>query len=47
MNRQQLQEADDRIDALCEFIEEWWALNTILPGYINDSVDVDKEGCFV
>lgn len=42
-----LQKQDQFIDALCNWIEECRALNLLSPGYINDTSDVDREGCFV
>ncbi len=39
--------ANANINALCDWIDEQWALKRLMPGYINDPADVDKEGCFV
>lgn len=38
---------NDQISTLCELIETIKAMDLIWPGYINDLVDVDREGCFV
>ena len=38
---------DEYVNALCDWIEECQALQVIWPGYVNDSFDVDMEGCFV
>jgi len=35
------------ISIIWDWIDEQWALMAIMPGYINDPADVDKEGCFV
>ncbi len=42
-----LQNRNQYISDLCDMIEEYKALARISPGYINDAVDVDREGCFV
>ena len=34
-------------DLLCEWIAEQQALARVMPGYVNDPADVDREGCFV
>ena len=42
-----LQKANQDIDTLCDLIENYQALSQLAPGYINDPVDCDKEGCWV
>lgn len=42
-----LDTANDNISTLCDLIDALKTLNLIWPGYINDPVDVDIEGCFV
>ena len=39
--------ANEYINALCDWIDEQWALMNQWHGYVNDPVDVDKDGCFV
>jgi hypothetical protein len=34
-------------DLLLDWIDEQWALRALMPGYIMDPVDTDKERCFV
>jgi hypothetical protein len=46
-NQRHLAQANHDINTLCDFIEEYQALTRISPGYINDPVDCDKEGCFI
>jgi hypothetical protein len=38
---------NEEISALCDWLDEWHAENTISPGYINDPIDTDKQECFV
>ena len=38
---------DENFNALCDWIDEQWALMNQWHGYVNDPVDVDKDGCFV
>jgi hypothetical protein len=40
-------ERNEYINTLCEWIEEVTAELRMFPGYINDALDVDREGCFV
>ena len=42
-----LTESNQRIGALCAFVEECKALSTVFHGYQNDPADLDIEGCFV
>jgi hypothetical protein len=38
---------NDHIETIWDWIEDQQALQRIMPGYFNDPVDVDTEGCFV
>lgn len=38
---------EKNINWVWDWIEEQQALTALMPGYINDPVDVDKEDCFV
>ena len=38
---------DEYINDLCDWIDEQWILKKLWPGYVNDPVDLDKEGCFI
>jgi len=40
-------EYNEAWELLMELIEVYQALEAQFHGYINDPVDVDKEGCFV
>lgn len=42
-----LTELNESRDLLCGWIEEQQALRHLMPGYINDPADVDREGCWV
>ena len=42
-----LKAANEQISDLCDLIDVWNALSQLWPGYPNDAVDVDREGCFV
>jgi hypothetical protein len=45
MNRKDYAE---NIELIWDWIDEQWALTALMPGYIiMDSVDTDKEQCFV
>ena len=35
------------IERVWDWIDEQQALTALMPGYVNDPVDVDKEGWFV
>lgn len=35
------------INRIWDWIDECQALDSIVHGYPNDAIDVDKEGCFV
>jgi len=44
MNQKDLNESRD---LLFDWIDEQPALTALMPGYVNDPADVDREGCWV
>lgn len=42
-----LKELNESRDLLFDWIEEQQALHHLMPGYVNDPADCDKEGCWV
>lgn len=47
MIMQNVEDQNQEISDLCDWVEEQQILQKIMPGYANDPVDVDREGCFV
>lgn len=38
---------NNKINILCDMIEEYQALLSVFHGYVNGPIDLDKENCFV
>ena len=39
--------ANANINTLCDWIEEYQNTFKMFHGYVNDPIDLDKEGCFI